>query len=79
MEPLRQHIDRLDMILPDRDLMAVQLLETLQGSERVMVVVQDGYVHAFFSIQDHSPEPIKQLLSAIGSINMGAGLPCAGS
>src|SRR5437764_9211760 len=49
MEPLRQNIDRRGVILPDRDLMAVQLLETLQGSERVMVVVQDGYFHAFFS------------------------------
>src|SRR5260370_34090146 len=35
MEPLRQHIDSLDVILPDRDLMAVQLLETLQASECV--------------------------------------------
>src|SRR2546421_5073664 len=72
MEPLRQNIDRRGVILPDRDLMAVQFLETLQGSERVMVVVQDGDFHAFFSIPDHPPEPIKQLLSAIGSSNMGA-------
>ena len=41
MEPLRQNIYSRGVILPDRDLMAVQLLETLQGSERVMVVVQD--------------------------------------
>ena len=31
MEPLRQNIDSLDVILSDRDLMAVQLLETLQS------------------------------------------------
>ena len=39
MEPLRQNIYSRGVILPDRDLMAFQFLETLQGSERVMVVV----------------------------------------
>jgi hypothetical protein len=71
MEPLRQNIDSRGAIPPDRDLMAIQLLETLQGSECVMVVVQDCYFHSFFSIQDHPPETIKQLLFPIVSINAG--------
>jgi hypothetical protein len=54
MEPIRQNIYSRGVILPDRDLMAVQLLETFQGSERVMVVVQDCYFHSFFSIQELS-------------------------
>src|SRR5262249_7423607 len=35
----------LNVIVPDRDLMTFQLLEALQSSERILIVVQDSYLH----------------------------------
>src|SRR5712692_6540322 len=41
----REYIDVLDMIVPDGDVMAVELAKARQGPHGVMVVVQDGDFH----------------------------------
>jgi len=42
---MSQRLDILDMIVPDDDIVALQLFETGQHPQRVMVVVEDGDLH----------------------------------
>src|SRR5215216_2748309 len=44
-QPFRQHIHVLDMIVPDRDVMFVELAETIEGAQRVEIIVEDRYLH----------------------------------
>ena len=46
-QPLGQHIDVLDVVVPDRDLVAGQLLEAAQRAQRVVVVIEDGDFHGW--------------------------------
>ena len=41
LEPVRQDIDVLDVVVPDFDLVAVKFAETIKGADRVEVVVED--------------------------------------
>ena len=60
-QPLRQHADILDMIVPDRDIMACEHAEARQRSKGVVVVVEDRNFHrgslarVNVSISWHSP------------------------
>jgi hypothetical protein len=49
VEPRGQGVCVLDVIVPNFDFVTGKLLEALQRSERVMVVVQDGYFHVLSS------------------------------
>ena len=44
-QPLRERIDVLHMIVPDRDLVAVELAKARQRPQRVVIVVEDGDFH----------------------------------
>jgi hypothetical protein len=44
-KPLRERIDILHMIVPDRDVVALELGKARQRSHRVVVVVEDGDFH----------------------------------
>ena len=44
-QPLGQRVDVLDVIVPDRDVVAGQLREAGQRAQRVEVVVEDGDLH----------------------------------
>jgi hypothetical protein len=41
VEPPRQGISILDMVIPNADLVAVEFLEAFQAPERVVVIIQD--------------------------------------
>jgi hypothetical protein len=45
-QPFGQRIDVLDMIVPDLDLVAGQLLEALERAKRVMIIVQNRDLHS---------------------------------
>ncbi len=45
-QPLRQHVDVLDVIVPDRHVVAVELPEAVERPDRVEIVVEDGDLHA---------------------------------
>ena len=44
-QPLGQLIDVLDMIVPDRDLVAIELAETVERPHRVVIIVEDRDLH----------------------------------
>src|SRR5581483_11464621 len=44
-QPLRQRIDVLDVIVPDRHVMACQRGEAIERAHRVVIVVEDGDFH----------------------------------
>ena len=46
LEPVRQYIEVLDVVVSDFDLVAVKFAKTCKGSDRVMVVVKDGFAVA---------------------------------
>src|SRR5580704_3934242 len=41
-------VDILEMVVPDRDGVAVQLVETVEGPQRVVIIVKNGNFHAWF-------------------------------
>ena len=51
-QALRERINVVDMIVPDRDLVAVELAEAVEGAQGVEVVVEDGDVHRKREIKD---------------------------
>jgi hypothetical protein len=53
-EPIRQGIQVLNVVVPDRDFMAVQLLEALQGPERIVMVIQDRDLHCCSPLFPHT-------------------------
>src|SRR4029079_10644598 len=44
-QALRQRIDVLDMIVPDRDVMPGEFAETVEGAQRVEIIVEDRDLH----------------------------------
>src|SRR5262249_36217817 len=44
-QPLRQHVDVLDMIVPDGDVMSGELAEALEAAQRVEIIVEDRDLH----------------------------------
>src|SRR5947199_10776775 len=44
-EALRQRVDILDVIVPDRDVMAGELAETAEGAHGVEIIVENGNLH----------------------------------
>src|SRR5262249_11373577 len=45
LQPLRKPVDVLDVVVPDRDVMAPELWEAIEGAYRVEVIVEDGDLH----------------------------------
>ena len=46
LKALGERVDVLDMVVPDRDLVAVQLLEARQRANGVVIVVENGDFHS---------------------------------
>jgi hypothetical protein len=44
-QPLRELVDVLDVVVPDRHVVAGELLEALERAQRVVVVVEDRDFH----------------------------------
>ena len=44
-QPLGELVDVLDVIVPDRDVMAGELAEAIQRPQRVEIIVEDGDLH----------------------------------
>jgi len=44
-QPLRQLVDVLNMIVPDRDVMSCQLAEAFETAHRVEIIIEDGNLH----------------------------------
>ena len=45
MQPLRQRIDVLDVVVPDRDVVSRKLGEAIEGAHRVEIIVKNGDLH----------------------------------
>src|SRR6478609_5293252 len=45
LQPLGELVDVLDMVVPDRDVMAFQFHEAIEGAYRVEIIVEDGNLH----------------------------------
>ena len=45
LQALRQHIDILDVIVPDRDVVPGEFFETIEGAHRVEIIVEDRDLH----------------------------------
>ena len=45
LQALRQHIDVLDVIVPDRDVVAGELAEAVERAHRVEIIVEDRDLH----------------------------------
>src|SRR5437764_15269161 len=66
-QPLRQHVDLLDMIVPDLDVISVKLAEAIEGAQRVEVIIEDRYLHGCASLTGAasiSPPAIRRRTSA---------------
>ena len=44
-QPFRQHIDVLDVIVPNLDVMPHELLETVEGAYGVEIIIEHGDLH----------------------------------
>ena len=44
-QAMRQRVDVLDVIVPDRDVVALELLEASKRAHRVVIIVEDGDFH----------------------------------
>jgi len=45
-QSLREHVEILNMVVPDRDVVARELLEAIERAQGVEIVVEDGDFHA---------------------------------
>jgi hypothetical protein len=44
-QPFRERVEILHAVVPDGDFVACKLLETGQGAQRIVIVVEDGDLH----------------------------------
>jgi hypothetical protein len=44
-KPFRQHINVLDVIVPDMDVVPSEFLETIEGAYGVEIIVENGNLH----------------------------------
>src|SRR5439155_20848181 len=44
-QPFRECVEILDVVVPDGDFVACELLETGKGAQRIVIVVEDGDSH----------------------------------
>src|SRR5256885_14400139 len=66
-QPFRQHADVLDMIVPDLEVISAELAETIEGAQRVEIIIEDRYLHGCVSLTgaaSTSPPAIRRRTSA---------------